>query len=635
MFRKRNVLFSLLLVLALTISLTSIALADTPPNQTTLSAEKTATGHWVRTFNWTIDKSVTPSTLNMFRGDSGDVTYTIAVTKDSGTDTFYVDGQICVTNGGAVPTENLAIVDEIQYKVGSGKFQTLSNTSLDLSEKPVLDAGETHCYSYSIDFTPVDGAEYRNVAHVTITNHAGWEPGDNNCPGDAPCPFGPDPKADFSLPDQPTLVHDSINVDDTNGDSWPFNNSGSESYSATFSCDGDEGKHDNTATIRETDQSDSARVTVHCYALTVTKNANTSFTRTYDWGITKSADQSSLTLALNQSFLVNYSVTVDRTGLSGYTDSDWAVSGDITISNPAPMVADLADVSDVVSSGITANVDCPTMTVPAGGELDCTYTADLPNADSRTNSATATLQNTPSGTTDFSGTAAVSFSSADINRKDTCVDVTDTFAGTLGTACYTDTLPKTFTYSRSVGPYDVCGPYTVDNTASFITNDTDTTGSASWTVNVNVPCNQGCTLTIGYWKNHAGFGPQADMVTPLLPQYLGTQLLGVPLGKSIKVTTNSQAVQYLSFNGSNNIFDASNGINKLYAQLLAAKLNIQNGANGSSVSSTIFAADTFLTTHNSLDWASLSKSQKNQVLNWMTTLDNFNNGLVGPGHCSQ
>ncbi len=29
-----------------------------------------------------------------------------------------------------------------------------------------------------------------------------------------------------------------------------------------------------------------------------------------------------------------------------------------------------------------------------------------------------------------------------------------------------------------------------------------------------------------------------------------------------------------------------------------------------------------------------SKAEKNQVLAWMTTLDNFNNGLVGPAHCS-
>jgi hypothetical protein len=150
-----------------------------------------------------------------------------------------------------------------------------------------------------------------------------------------------------------------------------------------------------------------------------------------------------------------------------------------------------------------------------------------------------------------------------------------------------------------------------------------------------VPCAGGCSLTIGYWKTHAGFGPQADMVSPLLPQYLGTQLFGIPLGKTIKVSTAGAALQYLSFYGSNNVFDASNGINKLYAQLLAAKLNIANGADGSILAPTIAAADAFLTTNDSLNWSSLSRAQKNQVLIWVTTLDYYNNGLIGPGHCSQ
>jgi hypothetical protein len=83
------------------------------------------------------------------------------------------------------------------------------------------------------------------------------------------------------------------------------------------------------------------------------------------------------------------------------------------------------------------------------------------------------------------------------------------------------------------------------------------------------------------------------------------------------------------------VFDASNGINKVYAQLLGAKLNIASGASNSAVLSTINAADAFLATKNSLDWAGLSKTQKNQVLGWMSTLDNYNNGLIGPGHCSE
>lgn len=135
----------------------------------------------------------------------------------------------------------------------------------------------------------------------------------------------------------------------------------------------------------------------------------------------------------------------------------------------------------------------------------------------------------------------------------------------------------------------------------------------------------GCTLTIGYWKTHAGFtGNNADVVTQYLPIWLGTS----GGAASTQVTTASQAVSILSMSGG-----ASNGIVKLKAQLLAAKLNIASGAAGSSVSATIAAADAFLATNSAAAWTSLTNQTKAQVNGWMTTLDNYNNGLVGPGHC--
>ena len=138
------------------------------------------------------------------------------------------------------------------------------------------------------------------------------------------------------------------------------------------------------------------------------------------------------------------------------------------------------------------------------------------------------------------------------------------------------------------------------------------------------PTGDVCTRTIGYWKNHAGFGPQADVVTPLLPLWLGTS----GGGKSVHVTTAAFAVALLDKSG-----DASNGINKLYAQLLAAKLNIANGASGSAVLQTITQADGFLATHAAADWNSLTSAQRQQVLAWAATLDDYNNGKIGPAHC--
>jgi hypothetical protein len=226
------------------------ALATTP-----LTVSKTATGHWNRTFDWTIDKSVAPDSHALETGQSGTSTYTVSITKSAGVDQIWVDGQVCVTNNGSTPTEGLLVEDRVVAFHSGGQRAIVKLTPLDTSANPVLDPGESHCYPYSFPLVPFPGATgYANEARVTITN-------DEREPG---TPLGPSTEAPFTLPDSPTLVNDTINVDDTNGLSWMFASSGSQNYDRTFTCDGDEGTHDNTATIRETGQNDSASVTVTC-----------------------------------------------------------------------------------------------------------------------------------------------------------------------------------------------------------------------------------------------------------------------------------------------------------------------------------------------------------------------------------
>ncbi|MGZ7043377.1 MAG: hypothetical protein ACXVHW_03475 [Methanobacterium sp.] len=123
----------------------------------------------------------------------------------------------------------------------------------------------------------------------------------------------------------------------------------------------------------------------------------------------------------------------------------------------------------------------------------------------------------------------------------------------------------------------------------------------------------GPTKTIGFWKTHS------DNLTSLLPN------TGISLGnyggeKSVLVTSPDQAVEILQMNG-----DSSNGINKLYAQLLAAKLNLLNGANKEIKPLIITEIDPFLSTYDAADWSSLNKKEQNQVLDWMTALDDYNN----------
>ncbi len=110
-----------------------------------------------------------------------------------------VRGRICVANVGDWPTEGLALHDVVEYKTGGGPFVALPGAELIIAPELPLPAGEHACSDYQIPFKPVPDAQYRNTVRVTILNHAGWMPGGPHCAGSAPCPFGPEPKADFEL----------------------------------------------------------------------------------------------------------------------------------------------------------------------------------------------------------------------------------------------------------------------------------------------------------------------------------------------------------------------------------------------------------------------------------------------------
>jgi hypothetical protein len=575
-----------------------------------VDVSKTAETSFTRTYGWTIDKSATPEKWDLFTGDSGTSKYTVAVTKDAGTDSEWaVSGSILIENNTPFEATITGVSDAIS---GYGAVAVDCGVSFPY----VLPAGQDLTCSYSTGLP--DGNSRTNTATVTTIKTEDNPVGGGE--GTAPVTFG----------EPTTKVNDSINVDDTNGSSWTFSDDGSVMYEKTFSCDGDEGTHNNTATIRETGQSDSASVIVACYALTVTKDAKTTFDRSWDWTIDKSADQTDLILSPGQEFRVNYKITVD----ASYMDDNHAVSGEIKISNLHPTrAAELTDVTDLVSPDIAATVDCDDATsVPADGMITCSYDASLPDASSRTNTATATLQNydfaadgtaTAAGTTDFSGSADVVFGDTPTNETDECIEASDTFAGFLEPVCV-DAAPKTFTYSRLVGPYDACGMYEVPNTASFITNDTDATGSDSWTVNVDVPCVGGCTLTPGYWKTHSRYGPAPYDDT------------WAQIGEDTPFFLSGQSYYEV-------LWTPPQGGNAYYIlahAYIAAELNQLNGASIPADVQYAYDAATDLfekyTPEEVADFKGKDgKETRAEFIEQATILDNYNNGIIGPGHCSE
>lgn len=135
------------------------------------------------------------------------------------------------------------------------------------------------------------------------------------------------------------------------------------------------------------------------------------------------------------------------------------------------------------------------------------------------------------------------------------------------------------------------------------------------------PCGGGdhnCTLTQGYWKTH---GPVGCVEGNNTNTWATTSLT---LGNH--VYTDAELCSIL------NQPAAGNGLLTLAHQLIAAKLNIAAGADGSSVSAAIAAADALIgdLVIPPVGTDSLSTAATASLV---TTLTNFNEGTTGPGHC--
>src|SRR4029078_4603398 len=168
---------------------------------------------------------------NLFDGDSGTSQYTVTVAKTGSTDSAWaVSGTISIHN----LTPFLATLGAVADPMESGFGGTLD---CGVTFPYVMALDETLTCSYPIPLP--NGDNRTNTANVTATGLVG----------------GGVATADVTFGAPTTEVNAGVTVNDTNGSSWAFGDSGSVSYNRTFSCGGDQGVHGNTATIVETNQS--------------------------------------------------------------------------------------------------------------------------------------------------------------------------------------------------------------------------------------------------------------------------------------------------------------------------------------------------------------------------------------------
>jgi hypothetical protein len=570
-----------------------------------LTAEKTADAEYTRTYTWTIEKNVDPDSHSGFIGDTFSSDYEVIVDQTVTDSDFKVTGTITVAN----PTPFT-----VEFEVDD----TVNGTTA-VVECPTYELGpgeDTTC-TYEADLGDEDPGNGTNTAVITSLN----EDVD-----------GATAEDDYEFGD-PTNIegYETVNVSDTvQGDLGETSGDYIFEYSDDFECPTDtslyvDGVYEfevpNTATIDETGQSDDANVTVTCYAPVISKDATATYDRSWEWMIDKDGDQTDLTLAVGQVFTVNYTVVVTATP----TDDDFEVKGTITVVNPNPDDEMVVALSDVLSDGTVATItpdaecdfDVTDLTVPAGGTATCDYEAEPPNGNSDTNTATATLNGV-----EFDATDNYEFE-IDV-ETDACIDVVDDQYGVLGQVCAGD-LDGDNSYTFDEYPIDIsyeeCGEYTFVNVASFETNDTATTGSDDHTVVVNVPCDEGCTLTQGYWKTHSEYGPAPyDETWALLPDGADT-------------------IFYLSGQTWYKVFwtpPAGNPYYNLAHQYMAAYLNTLNGASTTpAVDAALAAAEDLFETYTPAQVAGLNNKQKKVFIQLASTLDKYNNGLIGPGHCDE
>jgi len=227
-------------------------------------------------------------------------------------------------------------------------------------------------------------------------------------------------------------------------------------------------------------------------SLEATKTAVPSYREQYEWEIEKAVDRTKAEIG-GGSAIFNYTVTVTH---GGPTASGWEVTGEISVLNPNSGAVEGVEVEDAIND---SNSSCEVEEGSGGVEIEaesertflyaCTYSGE-PEAESETNVATVSW---PEQTVDgklldegkTEAEAEVDWSAAEVETIDESISVEDSLHGALGTVEVGDPNPTEFEYSEEFeGEPGTCTPY--DNTASFVSNDTEAEGSDSKEVEVCV-----------------------------------------------------------------------------------------------------------------------------------------------------
>ena len=415
-----------------------------------------------RTYHWKIDKAVEQSGVEI--SDGGDATfhYTVKATPDGFTDSAYaMGGTITVTNPNTYSGGTITATVTDVPSVGEG-----AGCAVEGGENVVLEPGQTKKLDYTCSFSSPPDHTGTNTATATWTGPAAQQRSVST--GAVPVTFTATGHANRTV-----TVTDSMTNPSVLGEATWSREGAPTLFEYSLTQEGTENTcvdYDNTATITETGQSDTETVTVCDQGgLVVTKVADASYDRTYEWDITKVADQDRVDTAKGESQTVDYTVGVTPTG---FVDSGWEMTGSVTVSNPndyKDVTLELTDVPDV-GEGVSCSFDDADLVVPAGETRTFGYSCSFEQQPSYDGSNTVVVD---WGSGETEATTDVSF---EVDQEtDKTVTVTDDHVdpAELGTVTWDESGQTTeFGYTLEVeGPVGRCE--TLTNTATIVETGQD------------------------------------------------------------------------------------------------------------------------------------------------------------------
>ena len=467
---------------------------EPPPPTEALKASKTAVATYDHTIKWDLTKSVAPDSHSGNAGDSFGSDWTVKATKTATDDNFKVTGVITITNPNAT-----AVDFDVTDKLDDGTMADVDcdpNTADNEATGTVPANGTATC-----DYTASPTTKDATLNNVQVSSHNPDIPG-------ATALADVNWKANVIGDETVKLADPRFTYSEDISDST------TKPFPETFTCPTDPAKYtdgkfsfteENTATLKgaTTDLSAKAAVKVDCKlaALTATKTAKGSYDRKITWDLTKTVTPQS-TFSGNAGDSFNYTWNVKAT--KSVVENNYKVTGNIKVSNPAS-IAQTFSVSDMLDDNTAASVTCPSDTVPAGGDVTCTYTASPTTKDAKLNTATVKA----AGNKDVETTAPVSYTANVIG--DESVTLGDTSSkdnppisfSQLISDSTTKTFDRTFTCPTDPTKYtNFLFTQTNTNYATLKGAITDLKKSASVTFNCKYPWR--AETATGFGKRYTG-----------------------------------------------------------------------------------------------------------------------------------